>query len=132
MLPLHAGCYLFKDKDPAITHPLGSHTKSTDLKFQAPSPTCFTNSNSASLVKRYGISLLFVSFLFQERISLPYPCTQLPPPCRQPPSIFLTFLTFQMQLLLYIYVEFVPPVFRLLSALLLWMWMISSCKCGTG
>ena len=48
-----------------------------------------------------GISLPHVSSLVQGPISLPSLHVQLPSSCRQPPSTFLTFLTFQMQLLPY-------------------------------
>lgn len=49
------------------------------------------------------ISLLYVSSLVGGLISLPSLYILPPPSFSQPTSIFLTFLTFQMALLLYIY-----------------------------
>lgn len=56
------------------------------------------------------ICLPHVSSMAQGPISLPSPCTLLPPPWTRPPSGFLIFPTIQLQFLLYISCRVVLPV----------------------
>ena len=104
MLPVRAGCSLFKGSDPAVPHPACSLcAESTDL--------CAPGSKVPLVLQTRG----FQPFLFLKPnitgISLPvwapgaFLCLlhrQFPPSCGQPPSTLLTFLTLELRLLLYI------------------------------
>lgn len=132
-----AGCSLYKGKAPAITHPPGLPSRSPGfsssrlqvwwvLQTHGIQSLCFLKPN----IMR--VSLPCVSSLAHGPVSLPFSHTQFLPSCVQHLSTFLTFLHFQIQLLLYIWqwVFFCQsldhsPVYCD------WIWMISSCKCGT-
>ena len=135
MFPLHSGCCFLKGGNPAITCPLGSLSAASadfySFWFQVPlilqthriQPLSFLNSDLM------GIGLPIASSLVWEPMSLPSLHTA--PSLLWTASLHISDLpNLSHEASLCLVVDFVPPVFG--SGVLTWMWMISSCECGTG
>ena len=79
--------------------------RSALLKLQAPNPTGFPNSRNSSPLfskaKHGEDSSLLCELPGVKAVSLPSSCAQHRHSYGQPPSVFLTFLTFQMQMQLW-------------------------------
>lgn len=137
MLPPCAGCCLFNGGDPALIHPLyllsaeSVDTESSRFHvYWMYKVMEFSHSGFQSHMLWELVFSLWAPWCEGPFLCPFHACSSLPPAGRLPLP-FWHSSPLNTASSLYLAVEFVLPVFRLLSGSLTWMWMICIHKCGT-